>query len=78
MVWGVFLACMALGTVVFLRAERPSATSKAILLSYLAYGAAIVHVSSGVRWTHRTSIEFVMVLLFAAGLERIARWRARP
>ena len=76
-VWGLFLACMAVGLIVFLRADRPSAASKAILLGYLAYGAAIVHVSSGVRWTHRTSIEFVMVLLFAAGLEGISRWRAR-
>jgi hypothetical protein len=75
--WGLFLAGMAVGLVDFLRADRPSTASKAILLGYLAYGAAIVHVSSGVRWTHRTSIEFVMVLLFAAGLEGISRWRAR-
>jgi 4-amino-4-deoxy-L-arabinose transferase-like glycosyltransferase len=73
LIWGVFLVFTVLGLVVFVGDWRSTDTSKAILISYLVYGALIVHASSGVRWTHRTSIEFVMVLLFSAGVEWTAR-----
>jgi hypothetical protein len=73
LIWGLFLVFTALGLVVFVRDWRSTDTSKTILISYLVYGALIVQASSGVRWTHRTPIEFVMVLLFSAGIEWTAR-----
>jgi hypothetical protein len=75
LVWGLIGLCSAFGLVVWLRDERCSWTSKAILLSYLVYGSLSVLVLGGTRWGHRTPVEFVIVILFAFGLERIFRRR---
>jgi hypothetical protein len=77
LIWGVFLVFAVLGSVAFVRDWRSTGTSKAILIGYFIYGALIVQASSGVRWTHRTSIEFVMVLLFSWGVEwTVRRWNS--
>jgi hypothetical protein len=44
-------------------------------LSYLVYGFLGVLVLGGTRWGHRTPLEFVIVILFTFGLERIFRRR---
>jgi hypothetical protein len=77
LIWGVFLVFAVLGSVAFVRDWRSTGTSKAILIGYFIYGALIVQASSGVRWTHRTPIEFVMVVLFSAGIEwTVRRWNS--
>ena len=74
-VLGLIGLCSAFGLVVWLRDDRCSWASKAILLSYLVYGLLAVVVLGGTRWGHRTPVEFVIVILFVFGLERIFRRR---
>jgi hypothetical protein len=74
-VQGLMSLCAAFGVVTWIGDRRCSWTSKAILLSYLLYGFLGVLVLGGTRWGHRTPLEFVIVILFTFGLERIVRRR---
>jgi hypothetical protein len=52
--------------------------TKAILLSFVVYNLGIVQVSEMVRATHRSTVEFIIVLLFAIALRDLVAWvRAR-
>lgn len=75
--WGLVLVGAVAGGIAFWRDGTVTNATKTILLSYLFYGMLIVLVSSEVRWSHRTPVEFVIVLLFAAGLEHLVRRRKR-
>jgi hypothetical protein len=74
-VLGLIGLCSVFGAAAWIGDRRSTWTSKAILLSYLVYGILSVLVLGGTRWGHRTPIEFVIVILFAFGLERIFRRR---
>jgi hypothetical protein len=74
-VLGLIGLCSVFGAAAWIGDRRSSWTSKAILLSYLVYGILSVLVLGGTRWGHRTPVEFVIVILFTFGLERIFRRR---
>ena len=71
LVWCLILLGTLIGGITFLRERISTTASKAILVSYLFYGLIIVLVSSETRWTHRNPVEFVIVILFITGLQKL-------
>lgn len=69
--WCLILLGALIGGLAFSRGRVSSTASKAILVSYLFYGLMIVMVSSEVRWTHRNPVEFVIVIFFIVGIQKL-------
>lgn len=72
--WCSILALALFGTWRLLFDPKPTQAAKAILLSFVLYNLAIVQVSEMVRATHRSTVEFVIVLLAAIGLRDACAW----
>ncbi len=81
LLWGLFLLGAVIGAGFFLVSPGARWLTKAVLASYVVYGLTIVQVSEGVRWNHRTSVEFVLVILFVIGvdglLQRLSKFRVQ-
>ena len=71
LLWCLILLGTLIGGIAFLRERISNTASKAILVSYLFYGLIIVLVSSEIRWTHRNPVEFVIIILFVIGLQKL-------
>jgi hypothetical protein len=75
LIWGAICAFSVIGAVTWLRSDRSRTATKAVLMSYLAYAFLSVLVIGGTRWTHRPPFEFVIVILFAFGIEEVSERR---
>jgi hypothetical protein len=76
--WSLIMGLAAFGAWRLIRNPAVSGMTKAILLSFVVYNLGIVQVSEMVRATHRSTVEFIIVLLFAIALRDLVAWvRAR-
>ena len=76
-VWGVVLLLTVVGCYRVVRSSRISRISKAIMFSCVLYGLLIVLVAGEGRWAHRTSVEFLLVIFSAMGVDQLKAWMRR-
>lgn len=75
LIWFGIMLGAVIGAVNFLRGNQPKVVTKGIVLSLFIYSILIVLISAGTRWGQRSSVDFIIVILFVLGLQNVVAVR---